>query len=385
MSGLSDQERFDRLRLARTDQVGPVAFSGLLERFGSASRALSALPDLARRAGRTAPLRPASAKEMESELFAGKAVGARLFVLGDRDFPPQLAALDPPPPVFWCRGWPELLHRPSVAIVGARSASVSAQKLAQDLARDLGAAGFAIVSGMARGVDAAAHRGSLQQGSIAVLAGGVDDVYPPEHEALYQQIIDQGACVSENPMGRRATARDFPRRNRIISGLSLGVVVVEAELRSGSLITARLAAEQGRDVFAMPGSPLDPRCRGSNDLLRHGAILCEGASDVLSVLTAEPRLSEPETHPFATRLDEAELAAAAERLREEAYNLLSPSPVARDLVVQHLGAPAAAVFAALVELSLAGRAELMPGGMVCRAPQSGSDISDASPTWRQRD
>jgi DNA processing protein len=371
MSGrgpISRTERRDRLRLARTETVGPVTYAALMSRYGEAGKVLEALPNLAKRGGRATPLKLATVAEAERELEAGEKLGAVLATVGEPAFPPQLAAIDPPPPVLWMRGHPTLTLKPAVAIVGARIASAVGQRFARALAAELGQAGYAITSGLARGVDGAAHEGSLSTGTVAVLAGGVDDVYPPEHARLHDQIVAQGCVVSENAVGRRATARDFPRRNRIISGLSLGVVVVEAEQRSGSLITARLAAEQGREVFAVPGSPLDPRARGTNDLIRQGATLCEGADDVLRTLHGlGGRLEEPQMDLFSEPArDQAAIDAAADRLRERVYALLSPTPVPRDEIVRAVGEPAPGVMAALVELSLANRCELLAGGLVAR-------------------
>lgn len=362
--GLSEQERFDRLRLARTERVGPVTFDQLLKRYGSAGRALAALPELARRAG--GGLRPAAVAGIDREMEAGEALGARLIVVGDKAFPPLLAAVDPPPPILWVRGEPALLSRRSVAIVGARIASAAAQRFARGLAADLGGAGWVVVSGMARGIDAAAHEGSIGCGSVAVLGGGVDDVYPTENAELYRRLCEFGAVVSESPPGAKAQAKDFPRRNRIISGLSAGVVVVEAELKSGSLITARIAAEQSREVFAVPGSPLDPRARGCNDLIRQGATICEGADDVLAVLSNQRPFSEPDQPPFGpSPMSSPALDAEADRIREQVAASLSPTPAPIDEIVRAVDAAPSAVFAALVELSLAGRAELSPGGLVC--------------------
>ena len=368
MNGIGEAERRDRLRLARTEGVGPVAWRELMRRYGSAARALEALPNLARRGGRTGALKITTIAEAQREMDAGRALGAVLLTAGEAAFPPLLVQIDPPPPVLWALGHPALLGKPAVAIVGARIASAAGQRFARTLAVDLGAAGYVVTSGMARGVDGAAHEGGLAGGTVAVLAGGVDDLYPPEHAGLYERIVAQGCVVSENAVGRRATARDFPRRNRIISGLSLGVVVVEAEPRSGSLITARLAVEQGREVFAVPGSPLDPRAKGPNDLIRQGATLCEGAEDVVRGLSGLSRTGEPQMDLFSSpAADEAALDAAADRLRERAYALLSPTPTPRDEIVRALGEPAPGVLAALVELSLAGRAELLAGGLVARA------------------
>ena len=366
MKKLTDAERLAWLRLARTENVGPVTFEQLVGRYGSASKALAALPELSRRGGRISPLSIPSEADGQRELERGAALGARLIASCESDFPRQLAAVDPPPPLIWVRGHLSLLHKPCVAIVGARIASAGGQRFARGLAGQLGATGHIIVSGMARGIDSAAHEGALPTGTAAVLGGGIDDIYPPENAGLYERLVAEGCVVSESPPGKKAQARDFPRRNRIISGLSLAIVVVEAELKSGSLITARLAAEQGREVFAVPGSPLDPRARGTNDLLRQGANLCESAEDVLRVLQAMPTIREREKTYVTPPADQAALDAAVEKLRGQVEALLSPTPVSRDELVRATGAPAPAVFAALVELSLAGRAELLPGGMVAR-------------------
>ena len=354
---LSPTERFARLRLARADRVGPVSFRQLLERFGSAERALDALPDLVRRGGGPGYTLP-PVEQVEAELAAGDRIGARLIVLGEADYPRMLGALDPPPPLVWTRGDASLLARESVGVVGARIASAGGQRIARGLAQALGEAGFAVTSGLARGIDAAAHAGSLETGTVAVLGGGVDDVYPFDNTALYAQIVERGCVVSESPIGARAQARDFPRRNRIISGLSRGVIVVEAELRSGSLITARLANEQGRDVFAVPGSPLDPRSRGPNDLLRNGAILCEGIDDVRRAFETLRTLSEPPSYGLTDMPDDIDAA-----LIEQVAALLSPVPTPRDELARALNLPVGPVAAALLELSLAGRATLLPGGL----------------------
>ncbi|WP_295195423.1 DNA-processing protein DprA [uncultured Brevundimonas sp.] len=352
---LDPAERFARLRLARTDRIGPVAFTQLIGRYGSALSALDALPDLVRKSGAASV--PPPVETVEREIAAGEAIGARLLVLGDPDYPEMLAALDPPPPILWTRGRVDLLNQPSVAIVGARIASAGGQRIARGLAQQLGQAGHVVVSGMARGIDAAAHEGALATGTVAVLGGGVNDIYPSEHADLYARLTEQGCVVSESPVGARAQARDFPRRNRIISGLSRGVVVVEAEVRSGSLITARLAAEQGRDVFAVPGSPLDPRARGPNELLRQGAILCEGIEDIDRAFNTLRTLREPPADPmrFDGDVDDAFLDRVAA--------LLSPTPTPRDEIARALNAPVSQVAAALLELSLTGRADLLPGGL----------------------
>ena len=358
MSGapFAEAERFARLRLARTERVGPVAFRQLLQRYGSAVRALDALPELIARGGRGGEI--PSPDHIQAELDAGARVGAELVVLGDPAYPPRLAAVDPPPPVLWTRGQVDLLLRETIAIVGARIASAGGQRIARGLADALGRAGFVVVSGLARGIDAAAHAGSLDTGTVAVLGGGVDDVYPPDNAGLYARIAEQGCVISESPVGHRAQARDFPRRNRIISGLSRGVIVVEAEIRSGSLITARLAAEQGRDVFAVPGSPLDPRSKGPNDLLRQGAILCEGVDDVIRAFETLRSLAEPPAGPF-----DLSDAPSDPAILERVAALLSPTPTPRDELARACALPVQVVAAALLELSLAGRATLLPGGL----------------------
>ncbi len=358
MSDLSQAERFARLRLARTEGIGPVTFGQLILRFGSAVRALDHLPQLIGRGGGTYSL--ASRDQVEAELAAGEAAGARLLVLGDPDFPSLLAQVDPAPPVLWARGEVAMLSRPCIAMVGARIASAGGLRIARGLAQQLGQAGHVVVSGLARGVDGAAHEGALETGTIAVLGGGVDDIYPAEHADLYRRIVERGCVVSESSMGARAQARDFPRRNRIISGLSRGVIVVEAELRSGSLITARLANEQGRDVFAVPGSPLDPRSRGPNDLLRQGAILCEGLEDVERAFSTLRTLREPPHDPAFDSAPYDIDDAVLERIAA----LLSPVPTPRDELARALNLPVSTVAAALLELSLGERATLLPGGLV---------------------
>jgi DNA processing protein len=356
----TDHERLDWLRLARAETVGSTTFAYLIRRFGSAEAALSEAPALARRAGGS--LRLPTREDAARELAAGQADGARLMIGSDADFPRLLAALDSPPPVLWVRGEASLLGRRTLAIVGARAASTAGRRFARDLARGLGEAGYTVVSGLARGIDAAAHQGSLETGTIAVLAGGIDDVYPPEHADLAAQIVASGCLVSERPPGFTARAADFPRRNRIISGLSLGVVVVEAELRSGSLITARLAGEQGRDVFAVPGSPLDPRARSANDLIRQGATLVEGVEDVRAVLESADGVREPPP-PFAP-FTPPDLETSGETFLNQVETLLSPTPASLDELARDAGLTAGIVAAAVIELALAGKAELLSGGLV---------------------
>lgn len=362
---LSDNERLAWLRLARSESVGPATFAYLIDRFETPNQALEALPELARRGGRARLPRIADESQIAAELEAGAKLGARLIAACEPGYPIGLGVLDTPPPAIWVLGETELLKRNMVAIVGARIASSGGRRLARELAASLGEAGWVVVSGMARGIDSAAHEAALATGSVAVLAGGVDNVYPPENERLHAALGKQGAIVSERPIGAGVKAADFPRRNRIISGLSRGVIVVEAELRSGSLITARLAGEQGREVFAVPGSPLDPRARGCNDLLRQGATLVEDASDVIRVLEAMRDLSDAEG-------DSAPLKQGSEspqdfgEIHDLLEGLLSPAPTSIDSLAREAALPASHVLAALTELALAGRVEILPGNLVVR-------------------
>jgi len=361
----SDRERIDWVRLARAEAVGPVTFRHLIARFGDAGAALDALPSLARRGGRAAVPAIPSRSAAEDELAAGAALGARLLAACEDGFPHALAALDAPPPLLWVLGDAGLLRRRCVAVVGARVASAAGRRMARTLAADLGESGYVVASGMARGIDAAAHEGALPFGTVAVLGGGVDDVYPPENAGLHAVLAAQGAVVSERPPGARARDRDFIRRNRIISGLSLGVVVVEAEMRSGSLTTARLAGEQGREVFAVPGSPLDPRARGTNDLIRQGAVLVEEVQDVLAVLGGLQGLREPprRSNDSAASPPDAEIEAVIDSVTA----LLSPTATPIDEIARRAEAPVSTVLAALVELSLGGRAAILPGGLAVTA------------------
>jgi len=299
---LNDNERRAWLRLARTQNVGPVTFAALLRRFGSASAALSEVPRLAQRGGGK-DMRIPSEADARQELESLHKIGGRIIASCEPDFPRGLAAVDPPPPIISVLGHAAILAREMVAIVGARNASALGRKFANKLAIDLSAAKLVVVSGLARGIDTAAHEGSLEGGTCAVVAGGIDVVYPPENQSLYDRIRNEGAIVSEMPLGQPPQARHFPRRNRIISGLARGVVIVEAAEGSGSLITANYALEQNREVFAVPGSPLDPRAKGTNRLIREGAMLTESADDVLNNLRPilGREFSEPVSNPTNRR------------------------------------------------------------------------------------
>jgi DNA processing protein len=371
------------LRLCRTETIGPISFYAMLRRFGSARAALDMLPRLARRGERATAVTAVTRAEAEAELAALHRAGARLVCWGEPGYPSALAAIEDAPPILTVLGEAQLLQRPMIAVVGARNASANGRRLARDLAAELGLAGLVVISGLARGIDAAAHLGALETGSVAVVAGGADVVYPAENRGLYDALGRRGAIVAELPLGTEPQARHFPRRNRIISGMALGVVVVEAAARSGSLITARFALEQGREVFAVPGSPLDPRARGCNELLRHGAILTENAADVLSQLGAQlsgveplrpipsvliPTMPPPIPSPasgagWGSPPGAAELTGETGEL-ELILERLGPTPVAVDELVRQCQMSAAAVATLLLELELAGRIERHPGNLV---------------------
>jgi len=361
---LTDLQRIDWLRLIRSDNVGPRTFRSLVNHFGSARAALERLPDLAKRGGASKPGRIFTQADAEREIAQGARMGVQLLAPGEYGYPPRLALIDDAPPLLGVRGVLNVQTQPTIGIVGSRNASGAGLKFAQTIARDLGNAGFAIASGLARGIDQAAHRVTLQSGTVAVLAGGHDRIYPPEHDDLLLDIIEQGGgAISEMPMGHGPRARDFPRRNRLISGVSLGVVIIEAAHRSGSLITARFANEQGREVFAVPGSPLDPRAAGTNDLIKQGATLVTEAADVINAV--QPIMGRPLELPIAEsdhkRMVDDE-PRADERTR--VVNLLGPSPVGIDDLIRMSDVSAAVVRTVLLELELAGRLERHGGGMV---------------------
>lgn len=361
-------ERLARIRLARTPRVGPVTFHEMLGHYGSAEAALDALPELARTA--RLDTRAVSAERILREADALAEHGGRFIVVGDEDYPASLAAIADAPPVLSVIGDASLLARPTVAVVGARNASINGRRMATQFSAELGRAGQVIASGLARGIDTVAHEAALPTGTVAVLAGGVDIIYPPENEDLYRAIALGGAIVSEAPLGAQPQARHFPRRNRIVSGLSAGVLVIEAALQSGSLITARQAAEQGREVFAVPGSPLDPRARGTNRLIRDGAHLVEDSADVLAHIAAVPETPRP-----ARRAPVAAAKARPQRIdkkqedphnpwRDQVIACLGPAPTPVDEVVRRCHVSPAEVAGLLLELELAGRLERHRGNSV---------------------
>ena len=361
-----------RLRLVRSENVGPVTYRRLMERYGDADAAIAALPELARNGGRMQAPKVPSLQTIADEIGAIERIGGRLLILGDASYPPLLAQLPDAPPAITVLGDVGVLHRRLVAIVGSRNASSNGMRIAEALAAELGDLGLVVVSGLARGIDAAAHRGALFVGpTIACIAGGLDHPYPPENAVLQGQIAQRGAVVAEAPLGTMPQSRHFPRRNRIIAGLSLGCVVVEAAARSGSLITADLAHTYGRELFAVPGSPLDPRCRGANNLIRQGtAHLTESAADVLAQLPELPRLGPD---GFAERPQPAFSGWADQALghwreldgvRPEVLGLLGPDPVAVDDLIRRCQFSVGAVLAVLTELELGGRVESLPGNRV---------------------
>ena len=359
-----DPDLLARLRLIRTRSVGPITSHQLMLRFGSAQAALDALPDLARRGGGEAPRVP-SAAEVAREVDRVAALGASYLLIGRPHYPAMLAELESAPPALMVRGDPELLTRPVVAMVGARNASAAAIRFARQLAHDLAERGVVVVSGLARGIDTAAHVGSLDGGTIGVIAGGIDVVYPPENDRLQEEVATRGLLVAEQPPGTEPRARHFPYRNRIIAGLAAGTVVVEAAPRSGSLITARLATEAGREVMAVPGSPLDPRAQGCNQLIRDGATLVQSADDVVASLRPFGRST---VQAPARDYSAGRPADASENERRTILTLLGPTAVPVDELIRLSGVVPSVVQLVLVELELAGRLERHAGGRVSLTP-----------------
>ncbi len=364
---LGEEERLACLRLIRSENVGPVTFRQLVNRFGGATEALEALPDLARRGGARRTIRICPRELGERELAAAEAIAARPVFTIEPGFPRPLASLDHPPPMIYVTGRSELLNQPTIAMVGSRNCSAAGHALTRRIAHELGEAGFVIASGLARGIDGAAHEAAVETGTIAVLAGGIDNIYPPEHADLHARIGLAGCLVSEQPPGFRPRGKDFPRRNRIISGISYGVVVVEAASRSGTLTTARFANEQGREVFAVPGHPLDPRAEGTNRLIKSGATMITSAHDVLDVIRPMLEMPAPPSRPDdfvggnesgdtvpddMTLQSDADLDQSA---RDAVARALGPAPVHIDDLLRATGLDAQNVQIALLELSLAGR------------------------------
>ena len=360
---MDSEEQIAWLRLIRTPNIGPMTFSLLLQRYSTAIEALRAVPDLARRGGRS--LKPASRAVAEAEMAANERAGATLLFKGGQDYPARLAQFDDAPPVLSAKGAVHLLGKQGVAIVGARNASINAQRLAQELAEDLGNQGYVVVSGLARGIDAAAHNGALAGGTIAVIAGGIDVVYPAENTDLHESIADAGLILAEMPPGTQPTPRHFPIRNRIIGGLALGTVVVEAAERSGSLITARETAERGGEVMAVPGSPLDPRSQGCNHLIREGATLVRNVTDITECLSRPIGAALPAAQEWKTGRLAPGPPEKIERCRDRILEGLGPDATDIDEVIAWCDAPTATVLAALLELELAGRVTRHHGNRIC--------------------
>lgn len=363
---LDEAEKFARLRLIRTENIGPITFYRLLDQFGSAHMALEHLPDLARKGGRRKALKIFSVTDTEAEITALQEIGAHMVFWGTSAYPPLLAHIDDAPPILFVRGHLHLMAKKAVAVVGSRNASINGRRFAQSISQVLGEAGYLVVSGMARGIDTAAHLGAIPSGTIAVLGGGVDVVYPRENTDLYNNLIETGAVCSEVTIGTTPQARHFPRRNRIISGMSRAIVVLEAGAKSGSLITARMALEQNREVFAVPGPPQDPRVKGSNALIRDGAYLTETAEDVLQVLSdmsanafSEGRRRAVNTQPMLS-LDNKELDLA----RDHIHQALDYGPTDIDDIIRDTEQSPAVVAAILLELEVAGKLERQIGNKV---------------------
>jgi DNA processing protein len=362
---LDDAQRLACLRLTRSENVGPATFRALINHYGGATIALEALPELSRRGGRGRPIRICPAATAEAELDAARRSGAAPIFTIEPGYPAPLAFLDAAPPMLYVKGNAALLNRPTIAVVGSRQSSAAGQKLARQLAGGLSAAGYTVASGLARGIDAQAHQAALDGGTVAVLAGGIDVVYPPEHQALQAAIGERGCLITEQPPGFVPRGQDFPRRNRILSGISMAVVVVEAARRSGSLITARLAGEQGREVFAVPGHPLDPRAEGTNQLIKDGATMATSADDILRALAGQsPSAAIDGADAAPAPLDHQPEVALPDDARERVVAALGPAPINVDELARATDLPIRIVKIALLELALAGRIEQHRGQLV---------------------
>lgn len=364
---INETQRLAWLRLSRTENVGPITFYQLISRFGTAEKALEALPELAKRGGRKKPLVAASKNDIEREYAALQKLGGQIIIPLDETYPLPLTAIDDAPPALSVLGNPAFLNKPCVAIVGARNASLNGKKFTAKLAHDLGSRGQIIASGLARGIDTAAHAGAIDTGTIAVVAGGIDVVYPEENQKLYEEIIEKGAILAESKLGQQPFAAAFPRRNRIVSGISRGVIVIEATQNSGSLITARMAGEQGREVYAVPGSPLDPRASGPNHLIREGATLVRNADDVLEGLLdftgngMRDNFTPINLLPEMSALQDEEYT---EKLLADVLSHLSFTPITVDELVRVCHVSISVLQSVLLELELAGRINRLPAGRI---------------------
>lgn len=367
---LTSDERIARLRLIRSQSVGPISFYKLLSRFGTAEKSLEQMPLLAAKAGRKTP-KIMTDHDASNELDRLKRFGGRMIVFGEDDYPKWLSNIADAPPVLNVIGDVSLLSKSCVGIVGARNASANAKRYTMSLASELGQKGQVIISGMARGIDTVAHEASLGTGTIAVLAGGLDEIYPTENTHLYHQIVEKGCVVSEMPLGTKPTAHHFPRRNRIVSGVSKGVIVVEASMKSGSLITARLAGEQGREVFAVPGFPGDPRASGPNYLIQNGAKLIQNADDVLEeIMSMDARAIQPQQSSFDNIAEEYEVYEENHQPPENVYEIvmqnLSTTPLDMDALIRSCDISAQNLQICLLDLELAGAIERHAGNRISK-------------------
>lgn len=363
---LTDNQRIAWLRLWRTENVGPVTFRQLITRFGSADAALDALPGMASRGGVKRVPKIPTRSEAEGEITRLGKMGGKLAGMGEPDYPPMLRFTEGAPALISYTGNADVFHLPGLSVVGARNASLAGIKFTKKLSSDVGGQGYAIVSGLARGIDTAAHQATLGTGTIACLAGGLDHPYPPENIGLFHSIAEHGgAVITEMPLGWEPRARDFPRRNRIIAALGYGLLVVEAAQRSGSLISARLANELGRIVFAVPGSPLDPRCEGTNNLIKNGATLVTNADDILEALAPVTKQSFKTARTLEEpSYDHTTMVEASSSDRQRIIEALGPTPVAIDEIIAHTGVSPSQIYLILLELDLAGRLQRHSGGGV---------------------
>lgn len=357
----SEEDLLYILQLARSENVGPITFHRLLKAYGSAEEALYHLPQLATQGGLRRPLRMATRAAVEQEIEATQGFGASIITIQDRRYPSLLRHIDSAPPILTIKGRYDLLEKSTFALVGARNASAMGKKMAYKLAKDLGSQGWMVASGLARGIDTAVHEGSLETGTVAVLAGGIENIYPQENETLYHKIADHGVLIAESPFRTQPQATLFPRRNRIISGISKCVLVVEAALKSGSLITARYALEQGRDVFAIPGHPLDPRAKGCNKLIKNGAILVEDMEDIEHETTSDKLLPSVQNENLA---EESFSHTPPQMIRQIINENLSHAPINVDEMIRQCHLSASDVWVILLEMEIAGRLERYPGGKV---------------------
>ncbi len=356
---VSDKEKIDCLRLIRSENVGPKTFQALVALHGTAKKALEAIPHMSKKGGRETPLKLCSEADAKKEIDDCRKKGADIITIYDEQYPQILKQIKDAPPVLTIYGNKNILNNHTIAVVGARNASANGCRFAEDISRDLGRQDIIIASGLARGIDTAAHNGSLETGTIAVVAGGIDKIYPPENKDLFKKIGERGAVIAEMPFGAIPKAQNFPRRNRIISGISLGTIVVEASLNSGSLITARMTLEQNREVFAVPGSPLDPRCKGTNKLIKQGAHLVESAEDIINQLDYMSNIKIPTwqdggrdfINPQNINIPESEVDIARPAIIEK----IGHSPTAVDDIISQTGIATNIVVTVLLELELAGR------------------------------